>query len=368
MTTRNPKLLAQRAGVAVASAQAFLRKQASAQTSEQWRKPSQHSHSYAPTGAPADNYQSDVVFMSGFGGVNDKRRAILTLLNTTTRFAAARPILSAKAPAVAAGMASILDELAGQGRSVSVIRVDGGSEYKADTAALLRARGITLEKTEPYTHYRLARTDRLHRTLRKRIGEFFEREQSHRWLEALPDIIANYNETPHRTLSEVLGRPTAPADVTPRDEVVIRAAEATEAQQVSLKTDALGIVPGQSRVRLLVKYTKQGVDSYAIGQRAVWTPEIYTVLSRTGPNSWLVDVPPGSVKIWPSYAVKVVEEDTLVAPTKKGPKVDMTVERARRLEALNISSEEQAAALAAPARARSARAARVDYARLASGK
>ena len=93
-------------------------------------------------------------------------------------------------------MASILDELAGQGRSVSVIRVDGGSEYKADTAALLRARGITLEKTEPYTHYRLARTDRLHRTLRKRIGEFFEREQSHRWLEALPDIIANYNETP----------------------------------------------------------------------------------------------------------------------------------------------------------------------------
>ena len=121
VTTRNPKLLAQRAGVAVASAQAFLRKQASAQTSEQWRKPSQHSHSYAPTGAPADNYQSDVVFMSGFGGVNDKRRAILTLLNTTTRFAAARAILSAKAPAVAAGMASILDELAGQGRSVSVM-------------------------------------------------------------------------------------------------------------------------------------------------------------------------------------------------------------------------------------------------------
>ena len=57
---------------------------------------------------------------------------------------------------------------------------------------------------------------------------------------------------------------------------------------------------------------------------------------------------PGEVKIWPVHSLKVAGLDE----EKTGPggaKVDIVVERAKRLEARNISEEETAAALAAPA-------------------
>ena len=361
-------MLAARAGTSKAAAEAFLRDEASSQVSTQWKKPPQSGHNYAPSGAPASNWQADVIYLDDYRGANDKRKAILTVLNTTSRYAVARPLLNNKAPTVAAALEDILEQLREEERPISVLRVDGGSEFKGETAALLKEYDIEKEQTEPFTHYRLARTDRFHRTLRRRIGEHFEREQTHRWIDALPDIILNLNETPHQTLSRVLGRPTAPSDVTPADEERIRTEEGKEARRVRAKTDAMAIVPGETQVRLLIRATKDGIkDRYAKSQRAVWTPDVYTVLERNGPNSWVIDVPAGEVAIWPSYALKVVDVDRLKASEKKGPKIDIAVERAKRLEARNISEEEQAAALAAPARPRSERAVRRDYAAMAKG-
>ena len=374
-TTRRADLLAARAGVSRKEAEAFLRDEASSQINAQWKKPSQSGHNYSPSGAPAGNWQADVIYLDDYRGVNDKRKAILSVLNTTSRYAAARPLLNSKAPTVAAALEDILEQLArDEELPITVLRVDGGPEFKGATTALLASRGIEKEEVEPFTHYKLSRTDRFHRTLRHRIGEHFEREQTHRWIDALPDIIANLNETPHQTLTQVLGRPTAPADVTPADEIRIRAEEGMEAQRVRAKSDALGIIPGKTQVRLLVRATKDGAkDRFAKSQRAVWTPETYTVLSRNGPNSWVVDVPAGEVKIWPSYAIRAsavvdVRASAVKTSQKTGAKIDIAVERAKRLESRNISEEEQAAALAAPAaRDKRERAPRVDYAKLARG-
>lgn len=370
-TTRDPALLAKRAGTTVKSAKAFLANEASAQTAEQWRRPSSRAAytTYAPTGAPEGHWQADTVFFDDYRGANDKRKAILTVLNTTTRFASARPLLNVKAETVAAAMEDILEELARMRKKVTTLRVDGGPEFKKEFARLMEERGVAIDRSEPMTHYRLARTDRWHRSLRKRIGEHFEREQTHRWIDALPDIVANMNATPHRTLSELLGRATAPEDVTAADERVIREAEGRRAREVREATDQLGIVPGETQVRLLVRQTKAGQqDGFAKSQRAVWTPELYTVLERNGPNSWVVDVPPGSVKIYPSWALKVVDVGMLQRSMRKGQKVDVAVERAKRMEARNISPAENAAALAAPAQPRRERAKKVDYAAMAKGK
>ena len=54
-STRDPALLAERAGVTVKSAQTFLRDEASAQVSRQRRKPT--ADNYAPTGAPQGYWQ-----------------------------------------------------------------------------------------------------------------------------------------------------------------------------------------------------------------------------------------------------------------------------------------------------------------------
>ena len=366
-STRDPTLLAKRAGTTVKSAKAFLRDQASSQLARQWRKPSASSGAYAPTGAPPGHWQADVIFFEDYQGVNARRKAMLTVLHTTTRYAVVRPLLSAKAEKTAEAMRSVLEEIAGSRRQIKVLRVDGGGEFKGVFTALMREQGIELEVGEPKTHYRLARTDRFHKTLRQRIGEHFERAGTHRWIDALPDIVVNYNGTPHRTLTELLGRSTAPVQVTAAQERVIRQAEGVQASEVRERVDRLGIGPG-TQVRLLISRTREGArDKHAKSQRRVWTADLYTVLERNGPNSFVVDVPAGEVRIWPFYAMMVVRKALKSTPAG-GKKVDVKVERAKKLEARNISEEEQAAALAAPAQPRRARAKKVDYAKLAGKK
>lgn len=366
-STRDPTLLAKRAGVTVKSAKSFLRDQASSQVAKQWRKPSASSGAYAPTGAPPGHWQADVIFFEDYQGVNDRRKAMLTVLHTTSRYAVVRPLLSAKSEKTAEAMRSLLDEIAVSRRQIKVLRVDGGGEFKGAFAALMREVGIELEVGEPNTHYRLARTDRFHKTLRQRIGEHFERANTHRWIDVLPDIVANYNSAPHRTLTELLGQPTAPSQVTAVQERVIRRAEEAQVSEVRERVDLLGITPG-TQVRLLISRTREGGrDKHAKSQRRVWTPELFTVMSRNGPNSFTVDVPAGEVSVWPFYALMPIRKALKTVPAAAGKKVDVKVERAKKLEARNISEEEQAAALAAPARPKRERVKRVDYLALSKG-
>ena len=120
-------------------------------------------------------------------------------------------------------------------------------------------------------------------------------------------------------------------------------------------------MPGVTRVRLLHKNTQEGIDAFAKKQRVVWMTETYLVLARNGPNSWVVDVPAGSVRIWPTYVVRVVDEGALSRVEKRGGKVNIKVARANAALAREISEEEQADNIAAPARPKSQRAPKVVY-------
>jgi hypothetical protein len=226
--------------------------------------------------------------------------------------------------------------------------VDGGKEFLSSFVTFCEESGITLEVGAAHTHTWLARTDRFCRTLRQRLGEHFEREDTHRWIDVLPEIVANYNETPHRSLSEVLGRKACPADVTAKEENIIRVDELERASTLGLATDAIGIIPGKTFVRVLRSKMKGG-SSFDKGQLATWSSASYLVLDRNGVNSFIVDVPPGEVKVWPAHSLLVADPKESVTLTKSGLKVDIAVARAKRLEARNLSLEENAAALAAPA-------------------
>jgi hypothetical protein len=342
-TTRNPSLLAKRAGTTVKSAKAFLASQSSSVVRTAWHRPSLAQ--FAPAGGPAGHWQADVLFLDLYKGANDKYKALLLLLNTTTRYAIVRPLRHAKAVDSAA---SFDDILATEQPKIKILRVDGGVEWKKDFAAFCEERGVSLEVGAAHTHTWLSRTDRLCRTLRQRLGEHFEREDTHRWIDVLPDIIANYNETPHRTLSEVLGRKACPSDVSPKEENVIRAAELDRASTLGLATDVIGIIPGKTYVRVL-RSKMRGGSSFDKGQLTTWSSAGYLVLDRNGVNSFVVDVPPGEVSVWPIHSLLVVDpQEATMSRTKGGPKVNIAVERAKRLELRNIDEDEQAAALAAP--------------------
>ena len=98
----------------------------------------------------------------------------------------------------------------------------------------------------------------------------------------------------------------------------------------------------------------------------MWTTEIYSVVDRARPNSFIVDVGSGEVPVWPLHALQIVRK-ALRTASPAVEKVDKKVVRAQRLEVRSISDAEVKEALEAPARYRRERAPRVDYKKLASG-
>lgn len=362
-TTRNPALLAKRAGVQVKSAKAFLRDQAASQITKRAVKPPDSA--YVPTGGPRGEWLGDTIYLASYAGVNKKRAAIFTLMEVNSRYVYARALVRATAAKVAEAMTSILAENAADIKKgvapITSLRVDGGPEFSGEFAALLRARGIPQDKGQPGTHERLARLDRYHGKLRRQLGELFALRNSHVWVDVLQDLVDNHNHSPSRAL-DAAGKKTAPIDVTEKKELKLRVADSKRAAEVRRRVDRMGVVPG-TQVRLLTSRLRRA-PKHVKGQEAAWTPELYSVLERVGPNAFKVDVPAGEVSIWPVHSLQIVKK-ALGQSKPAGPKVDKKVVAAKKKEALNISEKEQAAALAAPSKKKKPK---VDYAKLAGLK
>ena len=142
-TTRNPALLA----TTVKSAKAFLATQTSSVVRTAWHRPSLAQ--FAPAGGPAGHWQADVLFLDLYRGANDKRSALLLVLNTTTRYAIVRPLLHAKAADTTAAFADLLHK---EQPKMKTLRVDGGKEFLSSFVTFCEESGITLEVGAAHTH------------------------------------------------------------------------------------------------------------------------------------------------------------------------------------------------------------------------
>ena len=338
-TTRNPQLLAKRAGVTLKSAQAFLRQQEASQVSTQHRRPPDAA--FAPTGGQPGEWLADTIYLTEYAGANAKRGAIFTLLNANSRYAYARALTKATSAKTAEAMKDILAENAEEVKKgvapILSVRADGGPENRGEFAALLKKNGIALELGEAGTHERLGRIDRFHGSLRRMIGDWFAATDSHQWYKVLPDLVANYNGRPHSGLSKAVGARVAPADITPALEQKVRLADSTQAADVRARTDAFvrkhNVGPG-TRVRLLAARMKGERGKFAKSHEMVWSPDTYSIVARAGPNSFTVDVEPGQVRTWPLHSLQIVTKALKVK--KPGPKVDKKPVAAQRMEDRNI--------------------------------
>ena len=349
-TSRAPATLAARAGTTTKAAAGFLRDQAAAQITRRATRPPDEA--YAPTGGPRGEYLADVIYLKDYAGVNNQRTCILTLMGVNSRYVYAEALTAATAPKTAEALKRILVRNAADARGgvvapIEEIRSDGGPEMAGEFAALLKARGIPHEKGQPGTHARLARLDRFHRSLRRKIGELFARRDSHVWVDVLQDIIDNHNTSPSRALNAA-GRGLAPAVIDQAKENTLRLADLSRATAVRQRVDTQQIGPG-TNVRLLTAHLKRA-PRFIKGQEATWTPELFTVIDRAGVNSYHIDVPAGENSLWPLHHLQVVKK-ALGQPATAGPKINKKVVAAQRKEALAISPAEQAANIAAVAHA-----------------
>lgn len=361
-STRNPKLLAERANVSIKAATSFLKDQHGSQIRKQHRA---DKSSYVPTGGIRGLYLADVMYLRDYAGFNKKRTCILTLMEVNSRYVYARSMISATSENTAAAFQDMYEQNMAESEKkviakIEYVRSDDGPEFSGHFSTLLKKLDIPLEKGQPNRHARLSRLDSYHGQLRKQIGQLFALRNSHVWIDSLQDLVKNHNSSPSSVFKAIDKDDITPEEIGPNDEVLLMIEDMGKANRIRRKVDKLGIVEG-TRVRLLTKMLKN-TPRFIKAQESVWTPEIYKVIERVGPNTFRIDVPASENEVWPVHGIQVVNKS--LGEQKEGQKINKkNVKETRQLN-LEISEKEREANIAAPLKPRSQRVARVDYTKM----
>lgn len=79
------------------------------------------------------------------------------------------------------------------------LRSDRGGEFKnRQLLNYLKNEGVRIFFANQNSKASIA--ERVIRTIRGRLYRYFQKERTHRYIDVLPDVVENYNSTPHRSL------------------------------------------------------------------------------------------------------------------------------------------------------------------------
>lgn len=143
-----------------------------------------------------DTLQADLVEMIPYAKQNKAMKYILTVINIFSKRAYARAIKNKTGEEVTDAMDSILNSL---GYSIRNLHVDNGSEfYNKLMQNMLNKRNIKLYST--FTTKKAAIVERFNRTLKNKMWKIFSFRGSYKWVDILPSLLDDYNNTIHRTI------------------------------------------------------------------------------------------------------------------------------------------------------------------------
>ena len=82
----------------------------------------------------------------------------------------------------------------------SIITDEGKEFYNSTVQKIFESYGINHYHTKTKTKWKAAMAERVIRTIKTRLQKYFYQTKTKRWLTVLPNVIKNYNATPHRTI------------------------------------------------------------------------------------------------------------------------------------------------------------------------
>ena len=82
----------------------------------------------------------------------------------------------------------------------SIITDQGLEFYNSSVKKIFETYGINHYHTKTKTKWKAAMAERVIRTLKTRLEKYFYQQKTKRWLDFLPQLVKNYNSTPHRTI------------------------------------------------------------------------------------------------------------------------------------------------------------------------
>ena len=152
-----------------------------------------------------DLWQADVVEMRPYARQNNGHNYILTVIDVLSKYAWAIPLKSKRGNETAAAFSAIFRQ---NDRCPKNLQTDQGKEfYNSDVRTLAKKRKINHYST--YSIMKASVVERFNRTLKNDMWKHFTLTGSYKWIDALPNLLSNYNGRKHRTIG------MRPMDVTP---------------------------------------------------------------------------------------------------------------------------------------------------------
>ena len=235
-------------------------------------------------------YQADLFFYSKYmGRFNDGYHAFMSVKNITTRKAYVIPMKNKKWESIRDAWKQFMSEAT---IPCTQLTTDKGSEWisKEFRQHSTEPHNIVHRTCETADHSRMGSIESFHRTLKMRLTKYMASYKTRRFIDELPKIIANYNDTVQERLK--MSPNQIEANQTKQED--IRKAARIKTRDLSREID----FPIGTSVRLLKKKKMFGKE------KAVWSDTIHKVTGGSTFNtSFQVD---GKPKRWKHYELKKV--------------------------------------------------------------
>jgi hypothetical protein len=142
----------------------------------------------------SDLYQADLVEMIPYSRINKGFKYIMTIINCFSKFAIALPLKSKQADEIVANLEPVLKKY-----PMKHFQTDQGKEwFNLKVKALFEKYNINHYAT--FSDMKASIVERFNRTLKTKMWRLFSVNGNYKWLELLPLLIDNYNNTIHRTI------------------------------------------------------------------------------------------------------------------------------------------------------------------------
>lgn len=151
---------------------------------------------------PYDAIQADLVFYnsSDYYTQNSYYKYILTVIDMFSKYAYAVPLKTKNSAEVAEAFDKVISSMPVVPRK---LMVDAGKEFSGSSNGIYN---IIIRKYKMVIYVltdsdtKAGIVERFNRTMRERIARYMTDNNTKRWIDYLPELIANYNNTEHRSI------------------------------------------------------------------------------------------------------------------------------------------------------------------------
>jgi len=207
--------------------------------------------------------QIDLADLSDIASANKGIKYLLVCVDVFSRFALVTPLINKTAKLIIPAMNEIINLT-----HVKIINCDNGSEWTSkEFKKLTNNHNVEIKYVEVGDHHKLGIVDRFIRTLRESINKYMILQNTTKYIDALPDIVYNYNNSLNR------GVKAKPNEVKDEDKNIIALTNQkyNKALQEEIKFNI------SDRVRHIVN--KKTFDK---GSLPKWSKTIHTIVDKSG--------------------------------------------------------------------------------------